>query len=156
MCRSGGLKSCADVANDDLGHLWIEIEMRVAGRMDIALRTICGDWHFLGVDAMRAVNVTGLVLHDPGILCRVQQRRQIGMLVRHSHDDQQVGAVEQGQKARPHRHAVRILDASAEAFHLHMVATDGAGKFSEIGVGGDDAQFVGGDSRQGQPCQKQG
>ena len=141
--RSVGIDA-GETLGDRLRHLLaahrIHAEVRIAERVQLALRAVLAGRHLERLDVHRGVDVPGARRQDLRVARHFEQRGQEGVLETEPVHDDRVGAIELRDEARLHRDLVRILVALRDRDHLDAVAADLARHVGDVGRRRDHPQ----------------
>ena len=95
--------------------------------------------------ALRDVEIAARALADLVVAALLEQRRKPSDLQLQSDDDEKVGAAQLKKERRLRLDEVRILISLGDGHRIDAIAADFVRQRGEIGDGGDDFQFVGGE-----------
>ena len=133
----------ANILHGNFRQHGVEQIMRIAVRMHVTFGVVGGFRHVHGRHAFGAIHIARPSRLDARITARLQQRGQKGVFTIEADEHDEIGAVEQRHKARPHRHAVRVFDAGRKTADVHEIAADIAREIREVSERGDDVDFSG-------------
>jgi len=123
-----------EMVGDHFQGLGIEVVVRIAERVDVALGAIHRARGFLEhVDAFRCVHEPGRALLNLGIPTARQHQRQPAAVELEPDRDEHVGVLNRLHQARLRRDEVRVLVPAAEALGGHVFSADMLRDRGEIG-----------------------